>query len=136
MCGLWQLLPPRRSPTGYFTPATPGAAALVFSVASLPLLPHLPGCARGCARSCARSGARARHGAAAHYALARGAARRRESATGLVGSKGLPPADLEAWTEAVPVSRAPGSEQSSDVLAPVDAVLAMGGCGRGQGVKL
>jgi hypothetical protein len=53
-----------------------GAAALVFSAASLPLLPHLPGGARGCARG----GARVRRGAAAHYELARrGTARRRES---------------------------------------------------------
>lgn len=73
-----------------------GAAALVFSAASLPLLPHLPRCARGCARGCAG----VQRGAAAHFALAwRGAARRRESqATGLVGPKGLPAADLEAWT--------------------------------------
>ena len=73
-----------------------GAAALVFSVASLPLLPHLPRCARGCARGCAG----VQRGAAAHFALARrGAARRRESqVSGLVGPKGLPAADLEAWT--------------------------------------
>ena len=73
-----------------------GAAALLFSAASLPLLPHLPRCARGCARGCAR----VPRGAAAHVALARrGAARRRETqATGLVGPQGLPAADLEAWT--------------------------------------
>ena len=96
-----------------------GAAALLFSAASLPLLPHLPGCARGCARG----GARVRRGAAAHYALARrGAARRRESATGLVGPKGLPAADLEAWT---------------DELALADAVpAAASGCERGEGIHM
>ena len=69
-----------------------GAAALLFSTASLPLLPHLPRCARGCAR--------VPRGAAAHVALARRSlARRRETqATGLVGPQGLPAADLEAWT--------------------------------------
>jgi|EP00908_Phaeocystis_cordata_P021515 hypothetical protein len=63
-----------------------GAAALVFAVASLPLVPHLPGCARGVAR-------------ALRGALRRSVARRREAA-GLVGIKelkGLPPADPEAW---------------------------------------
>ena len=100
-----------------------GAAALVFSIASLPLLPHLPSCARGCARG----GARARRGAAAHYALARrGAARRREStATGLVGPKGLPAADLEAWTS-----------RRGDELALADAAPAASGCDRGEDVHV
>ena len=103
-----------------------GAAALVFSIASLPLLPHLPSCARGCARG----GARARRGAAAHYALARrGAARRREStATGLVGPKGLPAADLEAWTSVIP--------GRSDELALADAVPAASRCDRGEGAQV
>ena len=100
-----------------------GAAALVFSIASLPLLPHLPSCARGCVRG----GARARRGAAAHYALARrGAARRREStATGLVGPKGLPAADLEAWTS-----------RRGDELALADAVPVASGCDRGEDVHV